>query len=97
MDVVIEDGFGPSQDDGAPVAPGATAGVARNTAIFSIATGASRVAVACPFCYVMLEDGVKGEGNENVQVQDIAEILVEAIERGELATAPTTASFEPGL
>ena len=63
----------------------------------AIATGATRVAVACPFCYVMLEDGVKGEGNEDVQVQDIAEILVEAIERGERASAPASASFEPGL
>ncbi|MFO1537471.1 MAG: heterodisulfide reductase-related iron-sulfur binding cluster [Actinomycetota bacterium] len=63
----------------------------------ALATGASRVAVACPFCYVMLEDGVKGQGNEDVRVQDIAEILVEAIERGERAPAPATAAFEPGL
>ena len=47
----------------------------------AIATGASRVAVACPFCYVMFDDGVKGEGkDEEVKVQDIAEILWEAIE-----------------
>jgi Fe-S oxidoreductase/nitrate reductase gamma subunit len=47
----------------------------------AIATGASRIAVACPFCYVMLDDGVKGEGkDEEVRVQDIAEILWEAIE-----------------
>jgi Fe-S oxidoreductase len=63
----------------------------------ALATGASRVAVACPFCYVMLEDGVKGQGNEDVQVQDIAEILVEALERGERAPAPQTADFVPGL
>ena len=56
-----------------------------------------RIAVACPFCYVMLEDGVKGEGSdEDVKVQDIAEILLEAIESGEHA-APTTASFTPGI
>ncbi|MFM7223988.1 MAG: heterodisulfide reductase-related iron-sulfur binding cluster [Actinomycetota bacterium] len=47
----------------------------------AIATGASRIAVACPFCYVMFDDGVKGEGaEEQVQVQDIAEILWEAVE-----------------
>jgi Fe-S oxidoreductase/nitrate reductase gamma subunit len=47
----------------------------------AIATGASRIAVACPFCYVMFDDGVKGEGkDEEVRVQDIAEILWEAIE-----------------
>ena len=47
----------------------------------AIATGATRIAVACPFCYVMFDDGVKGEGkDEEVRVQDIAEILWEAIE-----------------
>jgi Fe-S oxidoreductase/nitrate reductase gamma subunit len=64
----------------------------------ALATGASRVAVACPFCYVMLEDGVRGEGVEDVQVQDIAEILVEAIERGDRpARTPASAHFDPGL
>jgi Fe-S oxidoreductase/nitrate reductase gamma subunit len=64
----------------------------------AIGTGASRVAVACPFCYVMLEDGVKGEGkDDDVKVQDIAEILVEAIERGERAAAPASANFRPGI
>ena len=43
----------------------------------AIATGASRIAVACPFCYVMFDDGVKGQGkDEEVKVQDIAEILL---------------------
>ncbi|MEI8336668.1 MAG: (Fe-S)-binding protein [Actinomycetes bacterium] len=46
----------------------------------ALSTGATRVAVACPFCYVMMDDGVKGEGNEDVIVQDIAEMLLEAIE-----------------
>jgi len=47
----------------------------------AIATGASRIAVACPFCYVMFDDGVKGEGaDETVKVSDIAEILWEAVE-----------------
>ena len=51
----------------------------------AIATGASRIASACPFCYVMLDDGVKGEGvdEEEVIVQDIAEILWEAIENAD--------------
>ena len=52
--------------------------------------------MACPFCYVMMEDGVKGEGrDEDVKVQDIAEVLLEAIERGE--AAPASASFTPGI
>jgi Fe-S oxidoreductase/nitrate reductase gamma subunit len=63
----------------------------------AIATGASRIAVACPFCYVMFDDGVKGEGkDEEVRVQDIAEILWEAIE-SEGTTPPPTASFHIGI
>ncbi|MGF1595436.1 MAG: (Fe-S)-binding protein [Acidimicrobiales bacterium] len=50
-----------------------------------IATGASRVATACPFCYVMMDDGVKGHGVEetDVRVADIAMHLLDAIEEGE--------------
>jgi Fe-S oxidoreductase len=49
-----------------------------------VETGASRVATACPFCYIMIDDGVKGLGkDEEVKVADIAMHLVEAIERGE--------------
>jgi Fe-S oxidoreductase/nitrate reductase gamma subunit len=64
----------------------------------AIATGASRIAVACPFCYVMFDDGVKGEGkDEEVRVQDIAEILWEALEREPQTPAPAGGSFTPGL
>ncbi len=46
-----------------------------------IATGASRVATACPFCYIMLDDGVKGAGaEETVRVADISMHLLEALE-----------------
>jgi Fe-S oxidoreductase/predicted flap endonuclease-1-like 5' DNA nuclease len=50
-----------------------------------IGTGASRVATACPFCYVMMDDGVKGAGKDEdeVRVGDIAQHLLEAIENGE--------------
>src|SRR6266404_4314293 len=65
----------------------------------AIATGASRIAVACPFCYVMFDDGVKGEGkDEDVRVQDIAEMLWEAIENGSSNAAPAAGStFTPGI
>ena len=64
----------------------------------AIATGASRVAVACPFCYVMFDDGVKGEGkDEEVKVQDIAEILWEAIENESKSTTPVGGTFETGI
>ncbi|MCU1498740.1 MAG: putative iron-sulfur protein [Acidimicrobiales bacterium] len=49
-----------------------------------VATGASRVATACPFCYIMIDDGVKGMGkDEDVKVADISMHLLEAIEKGE--------------
>ena len=53
----------------------------------ALATGASRVATACPFCYIMLDDGVKAQGvqDDQVKVADISMHLLEAIERGEAA------------
>ncbi|HEX2578000.1 MAG TPA: heterodisulfide reductase-related iron-sulfur binding cluster [Aquihabitans sp.] len=49
-----------------------------------VGTGAGRVATACPFCYIMIDDGVKGLGkDEDVMVADIAMHLLEAIEGGE--------------
>lgn len=48
----------------------------------ALATGASTVASACPFCLTMVNDGVKAkEAAEKVQVRDVAEILLDAIER----------------
>lgn len=54
-----------------------------------LATGADRIATACPFCYVMIDDGVKGEGvdEEQVKVGDIALHMLEAIEAGERAVS----------
>jgi Fe-S oxidoreductase len=51
----------------------------------ALSTGATRVATACPFCYIMLDDGVKGAGVEDdqVKVADIAIHLLDAIEAGE--------------
>jgi Fe-S oxidoreductase len=50
-----------------------------------VATGAQRIATACPYCYVMIDDGVKAQGVEDdeVKVADMAMHLLEAIERGE--------------
>ncbi len=59
----------------------------------AISTGASRVATACPFCYIMLDDGVKGAGKEEheVRVADISIHLLEAIENGERKRAADAA------
>lgn len=62
-----------------------------------IETGAARVATACPFCYVMMDDGVKGHGVEedDMRVADIAMHLLEAIEEGERQNAPADATEAP--
>jgi Fe-S oxidoreductase len=50
-----------------------------------LATGATRIATACPFCFIMIDDGVKGEGKDEdeVKVGDIAMHLLEALETSE--------------
>jgi Fe-S oxidoreductase len=43
-------------------------------------TGASVVATGCPFCVLMLEDGIRGKNaEEQLQVKDIAELVAEAL------------------
>jgi Fe-S oxidoreductase/nitrate reductase gamma subunit len=64
----------------------------------ALATGAERIAVACPFCYVMMDDGVKGEGrDEDVKVQDIAEVLLESLEGAAASPASVGPPVESGL
>ena len=55
----------------------------------ALSTGAERVAVACSFCWVMMDDGIKGEGRDDVVVSDIAEVLLESIESADHADAQT--------
>jgi Fe-S oxidoreductase len=46
----------------------------------AIATDASGVAVACPFCVTMFEDGVRALSvEERFAVRDIAEIVVDGL------------------
>ncbi len=43
-------------------------------------TGAETIASACPFCMTMINDGLKAEDkNEEVEVKDIAELILEQI------------------
>jgi Fe-S oxidoreductase len=45
----------------------------------ALATGASIIAAACPFCNTMMTDGVKtNEKEDSVQVLDIAELVAQA-------------------
>jgi Fe-S oxidoreductase len=46
-----------------------------------IATGVEAVAVACPFCNIMLTDGMKArDQEEKIQVLDVAELLARSID-----------------
>ncbi len=46
----------------------------------AVATGADTLAVACPFCTVMLDDGVRQTGGE-LRVADVSTLLAEALDR----------------
>nr|NIR40166.1 (Fe-S)-binding protein [Actinomycetota bacterium]NIY13023.1 4Fe-4S dicluster domain-containing protein [Gemmatimonadota bacterium]NIS35002.1 (Fe-S)-binding protein [Actinomycetota bacterium]NIT99112.1 (Fe-S)-binding protein [Actinomycetota bacterium]NIU22721.1 (Fe-S)-binding protein [Actinomycetota bacterium] len=46
----------------------------------AVATGATDIAVACPFCHIMIDDGVKELGRDDVRVRDLAQLLAERYE-----------------
>jgi Fe-S oxidoreductase/nitrate reductase gamma subunit len=63
-----------------------------------IATGASRIATACPFCYVMIDDGAKAAGKEEdeVKVADLSMHILDALEARDAERLGTaTESTEP--
>ncbi len=58
----------------------------------AVATGADQIAVACPFCRVMLSDGLTslqagGTAREEVEVLDVAQLLLAAVQP---PTSPAT-------
>jgi Fe-S oxidoreductase len=46
----------------------------------AIATGAQEVAVGCPFCRVMVSDGMVAK-NSSVEVLDVAQVMLRNIKR----------------
>ncbi|MGS2614061.1 (Fe-S)-binding protein [Micromonospora sp. LZ34] len=59
----------------------------------AISTGARTVAVGCPFCSTMLNDGVNGKGaSEQVEVVDVASVLLRSVKpeqtQGDKETEP---------
>jgi Fe-S oxidoreductase len=46
----------------------------------AIATGAQEVAVGCPFCRVMVSDGMVAK-NSSVEVLDVAQIMLRSVKR----------------
>ena len=66
----------------------------------AVATGADQIAVGCPFCRVMLSDGLtaaidKGEAREEVEVLDVAQMLLASV-KGEMATRRAPGSGSGG-
>ncbi|MBC9731129.1 4Fe-4S dicluster domain-containing protein [Streptomyces sp. TRM68367] len=62
-----------------------------NRSTEAVGTGADQVVVGCPFCRVMLSDGVtalqaKSEAREEVEVLDVAQMLLASVKGGEAAT-----------
>src|SRR5699024_5027897 len=60
-------------------------------------TGAEQIAVGCPFCRVMLSDGLTaqqaaGKAREEVEVLDVAQMLLASVKRGQNGTAPAEAT-----
>jgi Fe-S oxidoreductase len=55
----------------------------------ALATGATTIATACPFCRVMVTDGVndrqEAAGREGVDVRDVAQLLLESLDRSTIA------------
>jgi Fe-S oxidoreductase len=54
----------------------------------AVETGADQIAVGCPFCRVMLSDGLTaqqadGSAREEVEVLDVAEMLLASVRRGD--------------
>ena len=48
----------------------------------AIETGADEIAVACPFCYIMMDDGVKELGKgESIKVRDVSLILLDNLKK----------------
>ena len=80
-----------------------------NRSTEAVETGADQIAVGCPFCRVMLSDGLTslqadGKAREEVEVLDVAQLLLASVKRADapatIATPPadvaTQAEPEPG-
>jgi Fe-S oxidoreductase len=66
----------------------------------AVATGADQIAIGCPFCRVMLSDGLtalqaQGEAREEVEVLDVAQMLLASVKR-DPDPAAVTAEPSPG-
>lgn len=60
----------------------------------ALATNPDTIAVACPFCMTMFDDGLKNRGAEKVQLKDLAEIIAENLAVEEEPRRETAAAAE---
>ena len=73
-----------------------------NRSTEAVDTGADQIAVGCPFCRVMLSDGLTslqadGKAHEEVEVLDVAQMLLASVRRADApATVATAAAGSPG-
>jgi Fe-S oxidoreductase len=68
-----------------------------NRSTEAVGTGADQIAVGCPFCRVMLSDGLtslqaSGQAREEVEVLDVAQLLLASVQR---PVPPTPAAAQP--
>src|SRR3954463_2301898 len=67
----------------------------------AVGTGADQIAVGCPFCRVMLSDGLTslqadGKAREEVEVLDVAQMLLASVKRAPAAEAAQAAASSGG-
>src|ERR1700694_681504 len=64
----------------------------------ALATDATKIATGCPFCRVMLTDGVddrqEAAGREGVEVLDVAQLLLASIDKSTVTLPPKGAAAE---
>jgi Fe-S oxidoreductase len=65
----------------------------------AIGTGAERIAIGCPFCRVMMSDGLTAAQSEgkgvDVEVVDVAQMLLAAVKRRDDGQPSEPESAEP--
>lgn len=55
----------------------------------AIASASDTVAVGCPFCNIMLSDGVtERHADADIAVRDVAQLLLESVEGGDPPAQP---------
>ena len=76
LDVAVEHGAGAAPPESVPGAMDVQ--VKRTEEI--IESGVKKVAIACPFCMVMIQDGLNKTGHDkDIQVVDLAELVQKAM------------------